>query len=147
MAEYTSEWGRFRADLDRHHDALIARLERAAERAVPNLSAVVGPRVAARLVAAAGGIAPLGRMSASRLQLLGARHRAGRKPWTEIRRPGPHGPRPRVPPAARGAFARSVAALAAIAARADATTRASLIAILTARKERRLRGSGVRYPA
>ncbi|HEV2166898.1 MAG TPA: hypothetical protein VGS23_08000, partial [Thermoplasmata archaeon] len=147
MAEYTAEWGRFRADLDRHHDALVARLERAAERTVPNLSAVVGAKVAARLVAAAGGVPPLGRMSASRLQLLGARRRAG----------GNRGPKygvlartvhtPEVPPEARGAYARSLAALAVIAARADATTHASLVATLTNRRDRRLKALRARYSA
>ncbi|MCI4358362.1 MAG: hypothetical protein L3J95_03340 [Thermoplasmata archaeon] len=145
MAEYASDWDRFRGELDRHHDSLLARLEREAERTVPNLAAIVGPRVAARLVAAAGGLGALGRMSASRLQLLGARRRAG----------GNRGPKygvlarsvyaPEVPPGARGGYARSLAALAAIAARADASTRASVAPALLARRDRRLRTLQRRY--
>ncbi len=146
LAEYASEWKGLRSALERHHDALVAKLERAAEGTVPNLSAIVGPRTAARLVASAGGLAALGRVSASRLQLLGARRRAG----------GTRGPKygvlarsvlgPEVPPQARGAYARSLAALAAIAARADATTRNPIATQLLPRRSQRLAALRARYP-
>jgi RNA processing factor Prp31 len=87
-------------------------------------------------------------MDASRLQLLGARRRPAAGP-------GARGPRfgwlfraermDEVPPARRGAYARTLAGLAAAAARADATTRRDLSAALVARRDRRvsaLRRSG-----
>lgn len=134
---HARDWSVLRGQLREHHRRLAHRLEVAASSLLPNLAAVVGPRIAARLLAAAGGLAPLGRISASRLQLLGSR-----------RRPSPdRGPRygllyrteclDEVPPDRRAAFARSVAALAAIAARADVTTHASIAPGLVARRDRR----------
>lgn len=134
---HARDWSVLRGQLREHHRRLAHRLEVAASSLLPNLAAVVGPRIAARLLAAAGGLAPLGRISASRLQLLGSR-----------RRPSPErGPRygllyraeclDEVPPDRRAAFARSVAALAAIAARADVTTRAPIAPGLVARRDRR----------
>ncbi len=138
LDDYARAWAEVRSRLSEHHRDLRDRLEGEARRSVPNLAAVVGPRVAARLVAAAGGIAPLARMSASRLQLLGSR-----------RRPSPErGPRygavylaegmDEVPPDRRAAYARSVAALAAIAVRADAVTHADLAAELVRRRRARI---------
>jgi hypothetical protein len=144
LAEYSALWQRAREPANEHHRALLRLLETEARRTLPNLSAVLGPRVAARLAASAGGTAPLARVSASRLQLLGSR-----------RRPSPdRGPRfgvlylaeglDEVPPDRRAAFARSVAALAAIAARADVITHADLADELVrrrnARRDRLLRG-------
>lgn len=139
------EWQTLRDRLGEHHRRLRARLEDVTTAYAPNLAAVVGPRVAGRLVAAAGGLGTLARISASRLQLLGAR-----------RRPSPdRGPRygvlftaeclADVPERRRPAFARSVAALAVIAARADAGSRADLTRFLLERRDRRaerLRRSG-----
>ncbi len=138
LEEYAREWSAFRSALSERHRSLRRRLEEEAENLVPNLAAVVGARVAARLVAAAGGLAPLARMSSSRLQLLGAR-----------RRPSPErGPRygllyradclDDVPASRRAALARSVASLAVIAARADATTHAAVAPGLLTRLERRI---------
>ncbi|MGP8077781.1 MAG: hypothetical protein ACLQD8_01105 [Thermoplasmata archaeon] len=138
LVEYSARWASARGTLEHHHRALVETVENAAREVVPNLSAVVGARVAARLVAAAGGVAPLGRMRAPRLQLLGSR-----------RRPSPdRGPRfgvifraermGDVPVERRGAYARSLAALAAIAVRADATTRAPIAPGLTRRRDRRI---------
>jgi snoRNA binding domain, fibrillarin len=138
LAEYAPAWAEARGALAHHHGRLVSLLERAAHEVVPNLAVLVGERVAGRMVAAAGGVAPLGRMSASRIQLLGSR-----------RRPSPErGPRYGVifravrmndlPVARRGEYARSLAALAAIAARADATTRADLSDLLVARRDRRV---------
>lgn len=138
LERYRSDWESTRATLVQHHARLVATLESEARSVLPNLSAVVGPRVAARLLAAAGSLPTLGRMSAPRLQLLGSR-----------RRPSPErGPRygvlyradrmPEVPPGRRGAYARSLAALAAIAVRADATTRRDISGPLVARRDRRV---------
>jgi hypothetical protein len=137
LAEYAARWEQSRTGLAAHHRDLVSRLEAEARRTLPNLSAVVGPRTAARLAAAAGGTAPLGRIPAARLQLLGAR-----------RRPGPdRGPRfgvlalaegsDGIPPERRGAYARSLAALAAIAARADVLTHATIAPELVRRREAR----------
>jgi nucleolar protein 56 len=138
LAEYGTAWATVRRSLAEHHHQLEEALARSARSVVPNLSAVVGERVAARLVAAGGGVAALGRMRAPRLQLLGSR-----------RRPSPErGPRygviyraarmTDVPIGRRGAYARSLAALAVIAARADATTRRDLSPVLLARRDRRI---------
>jgi snoRNA binding domain-containing protein (fibrillarin) len=137
LAEYAASWSGYRIALERHHSDLVRRLEGAARSLAPNLSRVVGSRVAGRLIAAAGGLGPLGRMPASRLQLLGSRRRPG----------GGRGPRfglmfraegmDRLPPDRQGAYARSLAAMAVIAARADATTRADVAAGLVRRRERR----------
>ena len=138
LAEYAAEWAGERATLGRHHERLMARLERLAETTVPNLTRLVGARVAARLVAAAGSRAALARVSASRLQILGSRRRPG----------GGRGPRfgliyraarmTDVPRDRQGRYARSVAALAAIAARADAVTHRDLGDLLLARRDRRI---------
>lgn len=138
LVQYAERWAATRSTLEQHHLALVATVEAAAREVVPNLAAVVGPRAAARLVAAAGGVAALGRMRAARLQLLGSR-----------RRPSPErGPRFGVlyraermadlPADRRGAYARSLAALAAIAVRADATTHAPLGLALVRRRDRRI---------
>ena len=137
LEEYARSWVRARELISEHYRELVRRLELEARTAVPNLSAVVGPRTAARLVAAAGGIAPLARMSSSRLQLLGSR----RRPSAE------RGPRygalyladgaDEVPPERRGAYARSLASLAVIAVRADWLTHRDIAAGLVRRRESR----------
>lgn len=144
LAEYRDDLAAKAVRLEADLAALRGRLEVVARRAVPNLSAVVGPRIAGRLVAAAGGRAALARLSASRVQLLGARRRPR----------GGHGPRygllyraarmPDVAPERQGRYARSLAALAVIAARADEFTRRDLAAELTARRDRRIAALAVR---
>ena len=137
LAEYARRWGTARGALAEHRAALDRLLDTEAQRVLPNLSSVVGPRTAARLAAAAGGLPPLARMSASRLQLLGSR-----------RRPSPErGPRygaiyladtlDSVPEHRRGAYARSLAALAVIAVRADVLTHRDVSAGLVRRREAR----------
>jgi len=138
LDRHLAAWGLARGALADLSEALRRTLENEAKSQVPNLSAVVGPRVAARLVAAAGGIGALARMPAPRIQLLGSR-----------RRPSPErGPRfgiiyradrlADVPIGRRGAYARSLAALAAIAIRADAHTHRNISADLVARRDRRI---------
>ncbi|HTW55975.1 MAG TPA: hypothetical protein VMG36_05975 [Thermoplasmata archaeon] len=138
LAAYSARWSVERERWDRHLDALREEVERAARSVAPNLSDLVGPRIAARLIAAAGSVAAVGRMRAARLQLLGTR-----------RRPSPErGPRfgilygadrlGELSPARRAAFARSLAALAVIAARADAYTHRSIAADLIRRRDRRI---------
>ncbi len=146
LAQYARVSAVTRSQLEAHLRELTTTLEREVERLAPNLSAVVGPVVAARLISEAGGLDRLGRLDASRIQLLGARRRFG---------PG-RTPRfgflfhsegtDRVPPARAGAFARSVAALAAIAARVDATTKRRVADELVRRRERRIAQLRVRQP-
>ncbi|HTZ61445.1 MAG TPA: hypothetical protein VMC82_02210 [Thermoplasmata archaeon] len=138
LGEYVREWAELRKGLVNHHAVLTERVRAQARRLVPNLSTVVGERTAARLVAEAGGVGALARFRGARIQLLGSR-----------RRPSPdRGPRygllyradgmDTIPPGRRGAYARSLAALAAIAIRADATTHASIAPQLLVRRDRRL---------
>jgi snoRNA binding domain-containing protein (fibrillarin) len=138
LAEYAEDWEKERAVLAEHHARLFDRLETVAGRTVPNLSRLVGTRVAARLVALAGSRAALARVSASRLQLLGSRRRPG----------GGRGPRfgviyraarlTDVPRDRQGRYARSLAAMASIAARADAITHRDLGDSLVLRRDRRI---------
>lgn len=136
---HAERWRRYRTSAEEHHRELRAQLEETARSLAPNLAQVVGPLVAARLLARAGGLEALGRMSASRVQLLGSRRRPS----------GGHGPRfgvlfraegmEEVPPDRRGAYARSLAALAVIAARADGSSRRRISPALRLRREQRIR--------
>ncbi len=139
LEAYVRAAERFGAQFERHHGELEARLESATRELAPILSELTGPKAAARLIARAGGLAGLARMSASRLQLLGTRRRPSHD----------RGPRYGVlyrayrmedlPLARRGAYARSLAALAVIAARLDAAHAPLDRAIpLVARRDRRL---------
>lgn len=144
LSEYARISAATRERLARHLAELTTALETQARRVAPNLSAVVGPAVAARLIAAAGGLASLSKMDSSRIQLLGARRRFG---------PG-RSPRfgilyhaegiSQVPADRSGAFARSAAALAAIAARADATSGRAISDELIRRRDRRIAQLGKR---
>ena len=138
LSEYARVSSGTREQLVRHLRELTTALEAQARKVAPNLSAVVGPVVAAHLVAAAGGLEALSRMDASRIQLLGARRRfgPGRTPRFGIlyHTEGMS----RVPPDRAGALARSAAALAAIAARADATSGRSISVELVRRRDRRI---------
>jgi snoRNA binding domain-containing protein (fibrillarin) len=138
LSDYARTSSTTRDQLARHLRELTGSLEAQARKVAPNLSAVVGPVVAAHLITAAGGLGPLSRMDSSRIQLLGARRRfgPGRTPrygWmyhTEGMS--------QVPADRTGAFARSTAALAAIAARADAGSRRSISDELLRRRDRRI---------
>ncbi len=138
LGDYVQEWTQFRNMFREHHRMLEEKLEASARLVVPNLTALVGARVAARLVAQAGGVTPLATMSASRLQLLGSRRRPA----------GGHGPRfgilyratrmTEVPLGRQGAFARSLAASAVMAVRADWSTHRSISDFLVRRRDRRI---------
>ncbi len=116
------------ADLYRSAEASRAALERALEVAVPrrapNLSALLGPLLAARLIAKAGGVARLGRLPASTLQVLGAEraffeHLRGRAPHPRHGLLFLHPTIQGAPKRLRGKLARALAGKAAIAARRD----------------------------
>lgn len=147
LAAYAHDWDQFRKAFDRHHAELEGRVRALAREIAPNLSMVVGAKVAARLIALSGGLEPIARGDAARLQLLGSRRRPSRD----------HGPRfgviriadrmSDVPDDRRGAYARSLAALAVAAARADAFTHANIAPRLLARRERRVETLRRRRPS
>lgn len=91
----------------------------------PNLSTLVGPTIAARLIHQAGGLMELARMPASTVQTLGA-EKALFRHFTEGAPPPKHGVIFQHPlihrghPKDRGSIARAMAGKAAIAARCDA---------------------------
>lgn len=106
--------------------ALIsAYIERSMEGVAPNLSAIIGPTLGARLMALAGGLRRLAILPAGTVQLLGAeaamfRHikegSDGPKHGVIFQHPMLHS----APPWQRGSIARAVAGKISIAARADA---------------------------
>ncbi len=108
-------------------DRLIKYIEDFVSREAPNLTYLLGPSLAARLIAAAGGLEKLAKMPASSIQVLGAekalfRHlRKGAKPPKHgliFMYPAIHGS----PKWQRGKIARALATKIAIAAKADAFT-------------------------
>jgi nucleolar protein 56 len=60
------------ADLDEKRERLRTHIERAAPGVAPNLSALAGPVLAARLIALAGGLEDLARQPSGTVQVLGA---------------------------------------------------------------------------
>lgn len=121
-------------------------LERAIEETVPartpNLEALLGPALAARMISQAGGLARLGRLPASTVQVLGAEkaffdHLRGRAP------PPRHGLlflHPTIqssPRRQRGKLARALAGKVAIAARLDLAGAAVVPALRAAYESRR----------
>ena len=111
-------------DLDEEAAALRAEVERTAPEVAPNLSAMAGPVLAARLIALAGGLESLARKPSGTVQVLGAEealfaHLRGHAPspkhgviYTHEGVRGTH-------PDDRGSAARAVAGKLTIAARVD----------------------------
>jgi hypothetical protein len=126
------------AALEERRRGLDRAVEEATLRLLPNTSAVVGPRTAARLLAIAGSPRALLRLNASQVQIAGA----GR------RKPGSPGPRhgvlyraegmDRVRPDRRGALARSLASWTTVALRADLLTQGSVGSELARRRAARV---------
>ena len=120
------------ASLVQHIDArrreIETYIERSASARAPNVTALAGPLLAARLIRLAGGVEDLAKAPSSTIQLLGA-ERALFRHLREHTLPPKHGvlfQHPlvhRAPHWQRGAIARIFAAKIAIAARADAYTR------------------------
>jgi nucleolar protein 56 len=125
-------------------DELATAVASSAPMRTPNLAALLGPELASRLVAQAGGLGRLARLPASTVQVLGAEtaffeHLRGRAP------PPRHGLlflHPAIqgaPRRERGRLARTLAGKAAIAARLDragAPVDPSLAAAFEARRTR-----------
>ena len=138
LGAYLEEAGPAFEQLEHRVAELGKLVDLEARRILPNTTALVGPRTAARLLATAGGRAGLLRLTASRLQRLGARPRGGPE----------HGPKhgvlyraegmSRVPPSRRGALARSLASLLGPALRADLVTQGSLGPAWVERREQRI---------
>jgi hypothetical protein len=138
LAEHREAAEEFRRVFERHYAALEQRIEVAARSHLPNLARLVGPKLAARLLAAAGSRAALARCTGSRIQVLGAKRRPdperGPRFGVLYRAPGLED----LPTDRQGRYARSLAALAAIAVRADALTHRDLGDRLLVRRDRRL---------
>ncbi len=101
-----------------------ALLESKASEVAPNLSSILGPILAARLISRAGGLERLARLPASTIQVIGAeralfKHLKGRAPSPKhgiiFRHPLIHSS----PKKVRGKVARALASKIAIAARVD----------------------------
>jgi len=111
-------------DLDDEADALRAHVERTAPEVAPNLSALAGPVLAARLIALAGGLKQLARKPAGTVQVLGAEealfaHLRGRAPSPKHGVIFVHEAVQGTHPENRGSAARALAGKLAIAARVD----------------------------
>ncbi len=110
-----------RGELDR-------AIRASAPSSTPNLSALLSPELAARLVAAAGGLDRLSRLPASTVQVLGAEraffeHLRGRAPPPRHGLLFLHARIQSAPRVARGRLARALGGKAAIAARLDSAGR------------------------
>lgn len=127
--------------VDSRRKDLEGYVERTVRGLAPNVSALAGPMIAARLVTQAGSVEGLARYPAGTIQLLGAERALFRHLKTGSRSPK-HGilfQHPlvhRAPPWQRGAIARAFAGKIAMAARADAYTHRDLAAALQASLER-----------
>ena len=111
-------------DLDDEADALRRHVERTAPEVAPNLAAMAGPVLAARLIALAGGLEALARKPAGTVQVLGAEealfaHLRGRAPSPKHGVIYAHEAVRETHPDDRGSAARALAGKLAIAARVD----------------------------
>lgn len=110
--------------LDDERAALRTRVEADAPAVAPNLAALAGPVLAARLIAAAGDLESLARMAAGTVQVLGAEsalfaHLRGDAPSPKHGLIYTHEAIRGTRPADRGSAARALAGKLAIAARID----------------------------
>lgn len=111
-------------DLDDETGALRRHVERTAPEVAPNLAALAGPVLAARLIALAGGLKQLARKPAGTVQVLGAEealfaHLRGRAPSPKHGIIFVHEAVSGTHPQHRGSAARALAGKLAIAARID----------------------------
>jgi nucleolar protein 56 len=111
-------------DLADERDALSATIERIAPAVAPNLAAMAGPELAARLIALAGGLEPLAKKPSGTVQVLGAEdalfaHLSGRAPSPKHGIIYTHEFVRGTRPADRGSAARALAGKLTLAARVD----------------------------
>lgn len=112
------------ADLAAEREALGQFVEAEAPAVAPNLAAIAGPVLAARLIALAGGLESLAKKPSGTVQVLGAEdalfaHLEGRAPSPKHGVIYTHEYVRGTPPEDRGSAARAVAGKLAIAARVD----------------------------
>ncbi|MBP8685266.1 MAG: ribosomal biogenesis protein [Methanomassiliicoccales archaeon] len=138
-------------ELYRRKEALDAYILEGMERVAPNLSALLSPNLAARLIALAGGLQRLARLPSSTVQLLGAEKalflhlRSGKRPPKHgviFQHPWVN----RSPYWQRGKVARSLGAKISIAARVDAYHGEPIADQLKEQMERRIAEIRERYP-
>lgn len=131
------------AETYRAREALDRYIERAMDATAPNLAALAGPLIGARLLSLAGGLGRLARLPASTVQLLGAeralfRHLRDGSPAPKhgilYQHPLVH----QAPPWQRGAIARAFGTKTALAARADFYGGAKLSSDLSAALHKRI---------
>jgi nucleolar protein 56 len=124
LAAARQELARLYLAVDGAHTSLERALAEAVPRRAPNLCALLGPELAARMISQAGSLDRLARLPASTVQVLGAEraffeHLRGRAPPPRhgllFLHPTLHG----APRAQRGRLARALAGRVAIAARLD----------------------------
>lgn len=136
LARVLAESQAVRLDLEKYIDGRMKEV-------APNVSALVGPVIGARLVMHAGSLHRLASMPSGTVQLLGA-EKAMFRHLKEGSRPPKHGvlfTHPLVhnsPPWQRGAIARLLAAKLCLAARADAYSHNDISGILKEQIEKRL---------
>ncbi len=111
-------------DLDEEATSLRSHIERTAPQLAPNLAALAGPVLAARLIALAGGLKQLARKPAGTVQVLGAEealfaHLRGQAPSPKHGVIFTHEAVRGTAPEHRGSAARALAGKLAIAARID----------------------------
>jgi nucleolar protein 56 len=111
-------------DLDDETTALRTDIERTAPEIAPNLAAMAGPVLAARLVSLGGGLEPLAKKPSGTLQVLGAEealfaHLRGRAPSPKHGVIYTHDAVRNTHPDDRGSAARALAGKLTIAARVD----------------------------
>jgi nucleolar protein 56 len=111
-------------ELADEREELRAYVEREAPRVAPNLSAIAGPELAARLIALAGGLKSLARKPSGTVQVLGAEdalfaHLGGRAPSPKHGVIYAHEYVRGTPADRRGSAARALAGKLSIAARVD----------------------------
>ncbi|EEH58007.1 uncharacterized protein MICPUCDRAFT_39248 [Micromonas pusilla CCMP1545] len=116
--------------LDNDKRKLVALVESRMDKTAPNLSAVLGPEVAARLLGVAGGLTQLSKMPANNVQVLGQKRKttAGMSTATQVKAGEMHVGfifqcdmiQRKTPPPLRTRAARLVAGKCALMARVDA---------------------------
>jgi nucleolar protein 56 len=120
-------------DLYKLREELKKYIEKLMEEIAPNVKAIAGPTIGARLIALAGGLKELAMLPASTIQVLGAekalfRHLRKKTPPPKHGVLFNHPYLQKLPKKKRGAMARTLAAKISIAAKVDAFTPGKYIA-------------------
>ena len=149
--EMMQSFARMAVELSKVRQSLLEYVEEGAYAVAPNMSAIVGPLIAARLISLAGGLATLAQKPASTVQVLGAEKALFRHLKTGAK-PPKHGiifQHPAVHNAKqwhRGKIARTLAAELAIAARVDYRSGTMMADDLNKKLEARIASIKERYP-